>query len=249
MAVNRPYYRTYRQFTDGKYAEGGRARYVDHPSFAQAPEKYVRAFTLLQKDLLELFDYIEPADTNLNCFSYRIHALLVRACIEFESNCKAILRENGYAKDNMNICDYWKLEKTHLLSKYEVKVPYWTGKKSIRRPFETWANTHTLLWYSAYNDSKHDRQEQFQKASFSNLIGACCGTLVILSSQFGTNDFSPGPTLIALEGSNDGLDDAIGGYFRIKFPNDFPKEMRYDFNWSQLGSENDPFQRFDYSTV
>jgi hypothetical protein len=36
-----------------------------HPKFAVDPHHYVRAFLVLQKDLLELFDYIEPADKNL----------------------------------------------------------------------------------------------------------------------------------------------------------------------------------------
>ena len=69
-----------------------------HPEFAESPEHYVRAFLLLQKDLHDLFDYVEPADTNLQCFSYRIHALLLRACVEVEANCKAILKENGYKR-------------------------------------------------------------------------------------------------------------------------------------------------------
>ena len=106
MPVTCPYRRTCRQFVDGSYSEGGRWQYMLHPKFAQAPEHYVRAFLLLLKDLQELFDYIEPADKNLHCYSYRIHALLLRACVEVEANCKAILKENGYSKsDNWNMDD------------------------------------------------------------------------------------------------------------------------------------------------
>jgi hypothetical protein len=46
--------------------------YVYHPKFAVAPEQYVRAFELIQKDLIELFDYVAPSDINLVCYSYRI---------------------------------------------------------------------------------------------------------------------------------------------------------------------------------
>jgi hypothetical protein len=54
--------------------------------------------------------YVEPADKNLECYSYRIHALLLRACIELEANCKAILKENGYSKGgNWKIDDYKKI--------------------------------------------------------------------------------------------------------------------------------------------
>ena len=80
------------------------------PRYAQDPEHYVRAYLLLQKDLEELFDYVEPSDQNLNCYSYRTHELLLRACVEVEANCKAILLENGYPKprDDMNRNDYIK---------------------------------------------------------------------------------------------------------------------------------------------
>jgi len=91
MSIKRPYHRTCRQFVDGEYAEGGRWRYLVHPLFALSPAPYVRAYLLLLKDLRDLFDYVEPADTNLRCYSFRIHALLLRACVEVEANFKAIL--------------------------------------------------------------------------------------------------------------------------------------------------------------
>ena len=69
MSITRPYRRTCRQFKDGQYFEGGRWGYLLHPKFAQSPEHYVRAFLLIQKDLQELFDYIEPADKNIKCYS------------------------------------------------------------------------------------------------------------------------------------------------------------------------------------
>ena len=188
MPINRPYRRTYRQFVDGRYTEGG-AGYIVHPKFAKSPEQYVRAFFLLLKDLQELFDYIEPADINLSCYSYRIHALLVRACVEVEANCKAILKENGYAKrSDMNMGDYKKINFTHRLSSYRVKMPYWNGANHLRSPFKPWATDRPLAWYQAYNTTKHDRHVEFKEATFEHLIDACCGVLVILSAQFGTND-------------------------------------------------------------
>lgn len=250
MPVNRPYRRTYRQFVDGRYTEGGRAGYVLHSKFANSPAQYVRAFLLLLKDLQDLFDYIEPADRNLSCYSYRIHALLVRACVEVEANCKAILKENGYTKaSDMNMGDYKKIDVTHRLSSYEVKLPYWNGSNYLRRPFEPWSTGRSLRWYQAYNTTKHDRHIEFEEATFEYLIDACCGILVILSAQFGTNDFTPGDTLISIGGRHDGMETGIGTYFRVKFPDDWPFEMRYAFDWQLLKDESDPFQTIDYSKV
>ena len=250
MSVNKPYRRTCRQFIDGKYSEGGRWKYITHPKFARSPGQYIRAFHLILKDLQELFDYIEPSDKNLNCYSYRVHELLLRACVEVEANCKAILLENGYKKEeDLNIRDYKKINKTHRLSSYEVKVPYWEGLKQTRRPYEAWSTGEKLPWYDAYNATKHDRYKSFQKANFNNLLDACCGVLVILSAQFHTKEFMPGSILLALEGPNDGMESGIGNYFRVKFPDDWPKELCYDFNWNEIKEENDPFQNIDFTKI
>lgn len=250
MSVIRPYRRTCRQFIDGHYMEGGRWEYMVHPKFAQSPEHYVRAFLILLKDLQELFDFVEPSDRNLACYSYRIHALLLRACVEVEANCKAILKENGYSRSgDWDMRDYKKIEKTHLLSSYEVRVPNWTGVSATRSPFSAWSAGRLLPWYQAYNTTKHDRHSEFEKATFEHLIDASCGLLVLLSAQFASNDFSPGPTLIAMEGPADGWESGIGGYFRVRFPGNWPTELRYDFDWSKLKTDLDPFQTIDYSTI
>lgn len=97
MTITNSYYRTCRQFSDGSYASSGKAKYIERPEFAQDAAHYVRAFLLIQKDLINLFDYIEPSDQNLQTYSFRIHELLLRTCVEVEANFKAILRENGYS--------------------------------------------------------------------------------------------------------------------------------------------------------
>lgn len=250
MPVNRPYRRTCRQFVDGHYTAGGRWEYMVHPKFAQSPEHYVRAFLIILKDLQELFDFVEPAHKNLTCYSYRIHALLLRTCVEVEANCKAILKENGYVRPgDWNMGDYGKIEKTHLLSGYEVKVPTWTGTAALRVSFKAWATGGSIAWYNAYNTTKHDRHSQFEEATFEHLIDACCGLLVVLSAQFESNDFSPGNTLLAVGGPNDGMKNGIGGFFRVRFPSNWPNELRYDFDWQQLKHEADPFQAIDYSAI
>jgi hypothetical protein len=254
MAINRPYRRTCRQFLDGTYSSNGRWGYIIHPKFAQSPSHYIRGFMLLLKDLQELFDYVEPADDNLSCYSYRIHALLLRACVEVEANCKAVLKENGYVKTDkkgndvdMNMSDYKKINVSHHLSSYQVQVPHWTGNQSLRTPFSAWAAGETLPWYNAYNATKHDRLFEFRAATFEHLLDACCGVLVMLSAQFWNRDFAPFDVLVSSNGVDDGLEDGIGGYFRVKFPDDFSEELRYDFDWKELQKESDPFQTFDYS--
>ena len=251
MGIKQPYRRTCRQFSDNSYANSGKSAYIEHEKYANSPEHYIRAFLLIQQDLHTLFDYIEPADKNLKTYSYRIHELLLRTCVEIEANCKAILLENGYVKKgDMNMTDYKKINLSHRLSSYEVKLPLWNGKANIRKPFSSWQTGGALPWYSIYNQTKHDRHSKFELATFDHLIDSVCGLVALLSSHFWTNSFSGGNSYLIIGGPNDGMASAIGGYFRVKFPTDWPNSEKYDFtyqDWENLEkSTTDPFQNFPY---
>ncbi|UOQ78215.1 hypothetical protein MUN84_06375 [Hymenobacter sp. 5516J-16] len=220
------------------------------PNFADSPEQYVRPFLLIQKDLQVLFDYIEPSDQNLVCYSYRIHELLIRTCIEIEANCKAILIENGYQSNKeLNMRDYQKINHTHHLSSYEVALPLWKGVERLKKPFIGWHTGNQLCWYQAYNALKHNRHGEFHKASFGNLIEAICGLTVLLSAQFYQEDFTHSVNFLALEGSSDGMESAIGGYFRVKFPNDWSADEQYSFEYTDIEATDFRVQCFDYSRI
>ncbi|HWZ94499.1 MAG TPA: hypothetical protein VNW30_04825 [Opitutaceae bacterium] len=247
MPITRPYRRTCRPFVGGDYSSGGSWAYVMHSRYAVDPQHYIRAAMILQKDLQELFDYVEPSDKNLPCYSYRIHELLLRACIEIEANCKAILSENGYAQKGWWVDeDYRKIERSHALSQFEVKLPIWSGASGVRRPFSKWASDESTAWYKAYNESKHNRHQGFEKANFENLTDAFCGLVALLSAQFWKHDFVPDGNRMVMIGPDDGFEGAIGELFRVKFPTNIPDAGRYQFNWAAIAGENDPFQDFAY---
>jgi hypothetical protein len=126
MGEPKPFRRNWRPIVAGQRQS---LMYCRHPKFAKNAGQYVRAFSLLQKDMLELFEYVEPSDNNLTCYSYRIHALLMRVAIEVEANCRAILIENNFPKaaDKLTMLDYRKLNASHNLSSYEVRLPVWHG--------------------------------------------------------------------------------------------------------------------------
>lgn len=247
MAITKPYRRTARPFVGGDYSSGGTWAYVMHPKFAVDPHHYVRAFLVLQKDLLELFDYIEPADKNLPAYSFRVHELLLRVCVEIEANCKAVLRENGYTKQGIwNITDYRKVESSHLLSRFEIKFPTWHGASGVRCPFNAWSAGQSTAWYDAYNEAKHNRHAGFENANFQHLTDAFCGLVALLSAQFWTHDYVPESNIVGVMGPGDGFDAALGSYFRVKFPTNIADTHRYSFNWEAMKNDPDPFQNFAY---
>ncbi len=253
MAVNKPFRRICRQFTDGSYFEGGNWQYLLHKKFAKDPRHYIRAFQILEQDLDELFNYVEPADINRSTYSHHMQQLLMRTCVEIEANLTAIMRENQYAKKgNLTMIDYKKVNYSHRLSSYEVRLPVWSGSCATRTPYSAWANQGELSWYRAYNKSKHDRHENFHEATFDNLIDAMCGLIVILSAQFHTENYSTAEKRLTIGpgysyDTDDGMESAIGNLFRIKFPTDWPNEDRYEFNWNDLKDMDNPFDEFDYS--
>ena len=253
MGLDRPFRRTCRILADGSYSNSGHWRYLLHPKFAQEPRHFVRAFLSLQADMLTLMDYVEPAEANLPTYSHKIQQLLLRACVEVEANFTAILRENGYAHKRLTMDDYRLVNQSHALSSFEVRVPTWRGAGSVRRPFGAWAGpTEGLPWYQAYNKSKHDRHANFHRATFEALTDAMAGLVVVLSAQFHDEEYSTTSKALSISShysydTDDGMDSAIGGVFRVRFPTDWPDADRYDFNWSELAKLEDPFAEFDHA--
>ncbi len=256
--MRKPYHRTFRRIKEGANAGHSERMYIRDADYARSPQHYVRAYKLIQKDLQKLFEFIEPSDSALDVYSYRIHELLMRTCIEVEANFRAILDENDYTPntdrfDNpiYNIRVYKKVEVSHRLSSYIVKLPTWNGPEKVWQPYRAWQNDGVLEWYRAYNESKHQRHENFSHANFGMLMSAICGLLVLLSAQFKQEDFSSGPDGIIVGGAeeNNDMEHAIGGLFRIRFPDDWAEGDLYDFNWGDLVDEPEKFEKFDYNAV
>jgi hypothetical protein len=257
MSIDKPYHRIVRGLAEHQNAGYSGRAYVVDPKYAERPEHYVRAFLLIQKDLLELFEYIEPADGNLATYSFRIHELLMRTCIEIEANFKAILQENEYnpkdkkgqaiSEKNWNIRNYQIVDKSHHLSSYKIYIPTWEGEKSTMAPFLSWKSSGPLTWYQAYNQSKHSRHAEFRKANLENLLNAVAALVVLLSSQFRNQDFTPRSDVLTTnpERPREG-EPAIGEFFYVEYPSDWAEIELYSFDWSKLKTQDERFQKFDF---
>ena len=272
MAIQQPYRRTARQLKDGSYSNSGNSRYIKHSEYASSPEKYIRSFLIIQNDLQKIFEYVEPSDKNKRTYSYRIHELFIRVCIEVEANCKAILRENGYSKKqekDWNMHDYCLIEKTHQLSSYEVSLPRWDTNKGLGLdrycPFKNWGKenlnwyqyyreykgedkSEIKSWYQYYNETKHDIHSKFEHANLKNLVEATSGLVALLSAQFLNEDFSYQEGSLIVEGIGDGMDPAVGSYFRVKYP-DWTSAERYDFEWGKIKDIPGVIKCHDYNSL
>ena len=260
MSFTKPFHRNYRKMKAGPNSGYSDWAYIVDRNYSKNPEHYTRAFSIIQSDLIKLFEFIEPSDTNSATYSFRIHELLMRTCIEVEANFKAILQENIYTpikrngdprpEKDWNINDFKIVNKSHHLDDYSVEFPFWKGKKGIKRPFLDWKNGEPLNWYQAYNKAKHDRLMNFQEANFENLLLAFSGLFVLLSSQFRTESFSTGnQSLGASIDSYFSGHFGLGDFLMIDFPDNWTDDEVYDFDWAQLKNQKDRFEKIDYNKL
>lgn len=258
MSVTKPYHRNYRDIKPGKNSGYSRLAYIEDRQYAQRPDHYTRALILILDDLKSLFEYVEPSDECKPAYSYRMHALLMRTCIEIEANFKAIFSAHDFTKGNLNMSDYRKIDVTHHLSSYTVILPMWNGTSPQISPFSPWLPHRgqsvptgvPLVWYQAYNISKHNRQNAFKYASLWNLVQAVAALLILVTSQFATTSFDAGPVLLSIgSGEFHPYESSIGDLFRIKYPNDWQDHEIYDFDWSNLKDQDGRFAKIDYAAI
>jgi hypothetical protein len=250
MGIAKPYYRIFRPDEAGSAGE-----YRPIPScpdyflfdsrYANDRQELWRAYKLIEKDLLRLFEYVEPTDNNIHTYSHRTYELLLRAATEFETNCKRILESNGY--QGTNIIDYAKINKSSRLGEYAVSLRVWYPGKKTLKPFAAWnAGTHSLPWYQSYNDVKHHRNQDFAKASLENVLCAIAGLYVILFSQFLFASGLPGSTEDCEVSLDEKTISTSGDIFEILPPLNWKEEELYSFEWDTIKGCPQPFNKFPF---
>lgn len=250
-----PYHRIYRPCRKSSNSGYNSWRYLEDHEYAVSPFNYTHPFLSLQKEIIHLFEYVEPADKNLKTYSYTIQQLLMRTCIEIEANFKAIFSENKFtskSEDRWNIKDYKLINESHHLSSYTIQFPHWEGEENIFRPFQPWHENKPLYWYRAYNVTKHNRIKFREKANLFNLLSAFAALAIVLSAQFRDENYEPGLISFSGNGSDTYFGDVeyvIGEYLIIKYPDDWSESELYNFEWKQIENIPNKFRKFDYDSL
>ena len=243
MAVTKPYYRIYRPGLHRDTFNNPTEGYERDALFLPEAEKksMIMAARLIIDDFERLFEFIEPHTSNENVFSHRIYELLLRTCTEVESCCKGILIANGHSAKDMN--DYKKIEQATHLSGYTVRYSNWFPSPYFVQPFAGWATGGSLSWYKAYNDVKHNRWQNFALANLKNLLEAISGLLCVIHAQIGDAVQHVFESNIYFS-ADDAVDVSVRS-FTIT-PYQLPDSEKYDFDWDNLKTDPNRFQRFQF---
>lgn len=163
------------------------------------PNLYWPVYKNLEKEFLQLADYIHISDDQVNVYSMHIADLIVRCAIEIEALSKELysqlggnmspVDENGiprtlyFDSDCLNL-----LEKQWHIGKKQVSVaaPNFYFDKSeniVLTPLRN-ANVHgKCKWKKAYQAIKHDRKNSLNRATILNLLHIM-GALYILNLYY-----------------------------------------------------------------
>ncbi len=143
---------------------------------------------LLARQLERLCHTVHPDVRTLATFGHDIRNFLLLACTEVETHWRGVLRANGIAKARLGTSDYVVLNAAMRLDEYSVDFPAYPWLEPVR-PFEGWGSTgrptQELAWYDAYNAVKHNREEEFRRASLLNAFSAASACAIMMAAQYG----------------------------------------------------------------
>jgi hypothetical protein len=153
------------------------------PKIIKPQSVYWNSFKMLYKDLEESFRFVNPSKEQLKVHSFRFYELLVRACTEFESLCKDKVSELKLSKnksDDFNIIDFHLLNAHFENKPSRISVGFTFSDPLFVRPLEGWNASHSLGWYQAYNNVKHNRVGQFELANMENVLNSIAALFIII---------------------------------------------------------------------
>jgi hypothetical protein len=152
--------------------------------------KSLQQLSTLIERLKTIFNYVYPTKNNYKTYGHELRNLLILACTEVDAQFKGIMIANDLKPQNgksYSMLDYVKLKKILKLDNYFIKFPYFPEIKPVS-PFKRWAvrpGKKGLVWYNDYNAVKHNREEDFKKATLENCINSVSAVAILLICQYG----------------------------------------------------------------
>lgn len=145
-----------------------------------------RELRILIERLGDILLYIEPSSQSLQSFGHKIRELLILTCTAIESIWQSYLRLAGNLPDRPTTRDYVKLKDKLFLHEYKITFISHPFEEEYK-PFGDWdlnRPTISLDWYVAYNQTKHDSQANFDKATLNHCIKSLTAMITLFCARY-----------------------------------------------------------------
>ncbi|MFA3055922.1 hypothetical protein KWD96_02020 [Acinetobacter pittii] len=193
-----------------------------------------QALRILLDKLDDIFLYVEPDQNGTQSFGHKSRELLILACTEVENMWVSLLNKAGTTAANGRMFttqDYVKLLPKLCLGEFQVSFKNYNVRKF--QPFINWdasRPTQSLIWYDAYNKTKHDRKNSFSCATLENVMDAITANIVMFCAKYGPfyllNNNTTLSSLINQHFEIDLVNSDLSTYYTPKFS--FPANTRED---------------------
>ncbi|MEQ1754689.1 MAG: hypothetical protein ABL973_11210 [Micropepsaceae bacterium] len=154
----------------------------------------VGQLTALTRQLDRICRTIHPSIETFDTYGHDIRNLLILACTEIEMYWRGVLVANGVIKTRFSTNEYVGLLHAMKLNEYAVSFPQYPWLEPIA-PFKEWGSTirptQDLRWYDSYNAIKHDRENQFSKATLLHAFEALGACYIMMAASFGVTELRP----------------------------------------------------------
>jgi len=164
---------------------------------------FTQLFEIFEKELLNIFEYVGPSESNYYVYWNRIHELLLRIWSECLNLAKEIVIEitskkgEDYLKISTSDCYYDYLTNNLALNKKTIQFIWWLmlGENIYIRPFEKtkpekenegktelgWESEEIMEWWTHYNKLKHEKLKYYEKCCLKDIIYAFWAYYILLN--------------------------------------------------------------------
>lgn len=125
---------------------------------------------------LQEFIHIIPIDNNPEVYSPRLYSILQFSCAQIDSLFKIICQYLNISvkKEERNFPGFHRI--LNAKGMLEIQEVFLFHRKQMIHPFN---KTEEHLWWTAYNDTKHQLPEGIRQGTLGNVIDAIAATYVL----------------------------------------------------------------------
>jgi hypothetical protein len=150
-------------------------------------------FLCIEEDISKLSRWIEPSESNFDCYSLEIARLLMTTSAEVDVLARLICKKINHKSKAKGILQYQKELVSEFPNIYRAKVVVPRFGLELT-PWHNWLTVETPpIWWQANNRVKHQRSEYFNQATLKNLLNSVAALLLlqILYYQSKINELHP----------------------------------------------------------